>query len=247
MSILMRMRRRNTLIGGAYNYVTNLVASWQFENDFLDYTGNHPATATGTVTNNTPGKVGNEADFKGTSDYLTVTNNADFSFTDGVNDLPFSIAFWVKFDAQAIAAALISKRNSANKREWQLFNTSGTGIFVFDVMNPTTSLMRITVNSPFTNSIWYHVVATYDGSKTKEGMTLYIDTVSVGARSEIGTYTGMVADIEDVTIGAGSYSPSITSLNGSMDEVKVYKNRVLTADEILNMYNLENAGTSVLP
>ena len=72
--------------GGGTDFTTNLVASWQFENNFNDYTGNHNATATGTVTNNTSGKVGNQADFGGETDYLTAPDHDDFSFLDAFFD-----------------------------------------------------------------------------------------------------------------------------------------------------------------
>ena len=61
-----------------------------------------------------------------------------------------------------------------------------------------------------------------------------------------GTYTGMNNGTSGVRIGAAGWSPSTLNVNGGMDEIKVYKDRVLTADEISTMYTTENAGTSVL-
>ncbi len=80
-----------------FNYSDDLVASWQYESNFNDYLGSHNATMSGTITNNTSGQVGNEAVFSGvTGSYLSVASDSDFFFSNTSNDLPFSMAFWMK-------------------------------------------------------------------------------------------------------------------------------------------------------
>jgi len=244
-------RRRKTLLGGllvaATDFTTDLVASWQLSGDYTDYTGNHDATKTGTV-NFIAGKVDNAALFDGSSDYLTVTDHADFSFTDG-NDVAFSMACWVKFDVVQ-NCEFINKRNPAGTgREW-MFDYTGTAyrLLIMSLSDTPNNNIKIEYTTTPTVDVWYHIVVTYDGSETKEGFTMYVDGADVsGTQSEVGTYTGMTDGTSDVIIATRAWDVANGELDGALDEMKVYKGRELTAVEVLEMYTSENAGTSVLP
>tara|TARA_R110000772_G_scaffold54130_1_gene123494 strand:+ start:3573 stop:4310 length:738 start_codon:yes stop_codon:yes gene_type:complete len=235
------------VVSSAFDFTTGLVASWQFESNFLDYTtNNHDATAVGTVTNSTGGKVGNQAHFDGSSDYLTVPDNDDFSFTDGVSDLPFTLCTWVKFDVVTNCRFLSKSLSAGDLWEWT-FGYNGTLMFI-TMWNFDNTGNRIRLDYTFTptTATWYHIVVTYDGSETKEGLTMYANGVSVGTQVDAGTYTGMTNRTQKLHIGTNSGFVS-QALDGKMDEVKIYKNRELTQAEVTEMYTLENAGTSVLP
>ena len=43
----------------------------------------------------------------------------------------------------------------------------------------------------------------------------------------------------------GMLAQGIHHFNGKLDEIKIYKNRILTKEEIEEIYELENAGNSV--
>jgi hypothetical protein len=236
--------------GGAAgtDFTTNLVASWQFENDFLDYTANnHDATKTGTV-NFATGKVGNAADFIGVFDLLTVADSDDFSFTDGITDLPFSISFWVNIDVLGAFIVLLNKRDgSISNREWDIFvSTTGTiGMQLFSPTNSPDNRLNITQAGLVINT-WYHLVFTYDGTEAKEGLKLYLDGVSTGTQAEVGTYAGMTNTISSLTLGSAFHDNTL-ELDGKMDEVKIWKGRELSQAEVTELYDLEKAGTSVLP
>ena len=229
------------------DFTTNLVASWQFEGDYTDYKENHDATKTGTV-NFVAGKVGNGALFDGSSDYLTVTDHADFSFTDG-NDVPFTLATWVKFDVVQNCEFINKRDPAATGREW-MFDYTGTAyrLLIMSLSDSPNNNIKIEYTTTPTVGVWYHVVVTYDGSETKEGFTMYVDGSDVsGTLTEIGTYTGMTAGSSDVVIASRAWDTANGELDGALDEMKVYNGRELTSDEVLEMYNSENAGTSVLP
>ena len=231
-----------------YDFTTGLVASWQFESNFNDYTGNHNAVATGTVTNNTSGIVGNQADFQGSTDYLTVADSDDFSFTDGVTDVPFTISMWVKFDVlTADGEWILNKRDGATNEEYNIVYVGGNFYFVLFGGGVNTQQIRIIYS--FTPSIntWYHIVFTGNGDGTKDGLTAYIDKVSGGVAGEVGTYSGMINGTNNLIIGTRAWSFGNGDLDGKLDEVKIYKNRELTQLEITEMYTQELAGNSVLP
>jgi hypothetical protein len=52
---------------------------------------------------------------------------------------------------------------------------------------------------------------------------------------------------ENITIGTESYDLGDKILDGLLDELHVWKNRELSASEVLEVYNTESSGTSILP
>ena len=66
-------------------------------------------------------------------------------------------------------------------------------------------------------------------------------------QSQLGTYTGMTASSNNLVIGTRSWAVGVSELNGQLDEVKIWKGRELSQTEVTELYDLENAGTSVLP
>ncbi len=241
----MRAMVRKGSYGGSFDFTTDLVASWQFESNFNDYTGNHNANLFGTVTNNTSGKVGNQADFQGSTDYLRVADSGDFSFTDGVNDTPFSVSLWFNLDTYNAAEGVWFINKRVGTLEWQLIYFGSLKLNLFSQGAGANGL-----SIEFTTSLnlgqWYHLTITYDGSETKEGLKMYLDKTSVGTQIETGTYVKMINGTSDVYLGTRSFNVTNGELDGKLDEVKVYKNRELTQDEVTEMYNQENAGNSVL-
>ncbi len=227
------------------DFTTDLVASYQFESSANDFTGNHNATATGG--SYLTAKVNDGIDLSGVSEYVTIPDHNDFSFTDGVTDLPFSLAFWFKADAIGASKFILWKGDNGSNREYRLFQNSTLGVKLQLITDSSNDISITRLASDFTAGVWYHMVYTYDGSETKEGLKQYKDGVDVTtAQLENGTYTGMVNSALDVTIGSRTDTPNSNEFDGKFDEWKFYKNRVLTQTEITEMYNLENAGTSVL-
>tara|TARA_R110000772_G_scaffold54916_2_gene125343 strand:- start:70 stop:1488 length:1419 start_codon:yes stop_codon:yes gene_type:complete len=242
----------NTELAGTrlfpYNYSESLVASWQFEDDFSDYTGNHDGTASASPpTFVTDGAVGKSANF-GTEQWIETPNSSDFSFTDGFTDLPCSIAFWMKIDSFTGTQFIIWKGGGATGKEWRV--TMGLD-FQLILFHPTSGTDTIRVGVPVTGlsiNTWYHVVFTYTGSQSDTGMKMYLDGVDVGIGFSEGTYPAMTADTGGLSIADRiDIAPSTNDFDGRLNEIKIYKNRVLTVGEVLNMYNEELAGNSVLP
>ena len=102
--------------GEDFDFKTGLVASWQFENNFNDYLGNHDASLIGSATF-VNGVVNTGINLVGVSDIITVPNNDVFSFTDGLSDTKMSISFWVNFDSILAFSYIINKRGLSNNFE----------------------------------------------------------------------------------------------------------------------------------
>lgn len=234
------------------DYTTNLIASYNFDADFSDYTGNHLLTPNGIpapVAGVAGGVVSNCAEFNSNGDYTLTADSDDFSFTDGVNDLPFSVSFWANFTGFNANEGVwfLSKRSGSTNEEYQITQTSTTVNFaLFSQGGGTNYIVASASAAPIIGS-WHHYAFTYDGSATFAGIKLYIDGVSQTLTdNSSGTYVGMINGTQDINIGSRSWQPSIGSFWGKLDEMHIWKDRELTSAEVLDIYNTESAGNSIL-
>ena len=233
-------------------YTDNLVASYSFDTDFSDYTGNNDLTAFGSATAGvTGGKVSDCAELDGNSDYTIAADSDDFSFTNGTSDLPFSISFWANFDTVSQGGAgytvVLSKRGSNTNLEYQFGFTSNLCFMNIFSQGGTNSIATHANYTPTTGgTTWAHFTFTYNGNELFSGNKTYINGIEqtlINASS--GTYLGMTNTGSPITIGSG-YNPSNLEFDGKLDEFHIWKNRELTSAEVLDIYNTENAGNSIL-
>ena len=235
--------------GGVLDATTNLVASYNFDSDFTDYTGNNNLTATGSATAGvTGGKVSDCAELDGSSSYDVSGNSNDFSFTNGINDLPFSVSTWVNANSTpGNYGVIFSKRNSSNfEYQFVYIYNGGNPILRFTLFsNNSTSNVGFNFNYTLAISTWNHLAITYDGSGSISGANLYVNGYLQTTTPISGTYTGMANTTSDFNIGR--FANSINDFDGKFDELHVWKNRELSAGEVLEVYNTENGGASILP
>lgn len=173
-------------------------------------------------------------DLDGTDDYVDCGGNADFSFTDGSgNDQPFSVSAWVKLDSLT-RQRVVAKGDA----EW-LFGTDGDNKFSFFLWNQdSTSAYLAAGYSGLSEGVWYHMVATYDGSKSFSGINLYLGGSSVNASNMgAGSYTGMSANQGSLRIGQWEKNSSV--MNGLVDEVAIFDYE-LTASEVASLSSADN-------
>ena len=237
-------------IAPAVPYTTDLVASYNFDSDFTDYTGNHPLTATGSVTAGVAGgKVSNAVELAGGTDYMTAADSDDFSFTNGVTDLPFTVSTWFYMDTIDTLNGqwLVSRRDNAND-EYQIAYYQGYLLVALYSQSNRSNNLQLRHTVALSTATWYHITVTYDGSATAAGINVYLNGSSV-ALTDIsgGTYTGMSNTSVLLCLGSGLWNPGNHALDGKMDETHIWKNRELTAAEVADIYNTENAGNSILP
>jgi len=229
-------------------YINNLVASYNFDADFTDYTGVNNGTTPGTITHS-PFKVNNGADFSGgVNDYVALPNTSDdFTFHNGAgSDIPFSISFWIDdLDGSNSNDCYFWVGNDVNTRSVDIAR-NGTNVISRCYTN-TNNRLEYTY---FIGSavVPVHFCMTYDGSKTPSGLKFYVNGVdAAGTSSQVGTFTGINPTLQMQTRVGTIANFSSYEYEGKMDELHVWKNRVLTAFEVLDVYDTENAGNSILP
>ena len=207
--------------------------------------GTNPGTTINLTDNNTTdygagvsSGTGNAAYFiKANSESLTSPDNANIS----MGDINFTIFGWVKYTSLTTSTAtfttwhpLFEKGNGSGTAlgpmEYSIFYRTDTGVSC-TVGNGTTYGEAFNTSTTITTGNWYFYVCTYNA--TTDTISLYVNAGTPATAS----WTGGSYDSSN-GLKVGSLRTSTPYLDGYVDEIGIYKNRELTADEISWLYNL---------
>ena len=236
-------------------YIANLVAYYKFDANANDFSGNGN---NGTVTNAgglnyTTGKVGNAINFVNSNalNYVQFPDYNDFSFTDGTNDLPFTISCWVNITAFSTTRNVIFEKkgavNTNTEYVLQIFPSGRIG-FTKNNRGGTTIFQSIGFTLPLLINNWYNVIITNSGVNGSTDLNMYINgTVRAVLRTNTGTYLSMSNTTAIARMGQPSwYLDSIDKHRGLLDEFYIWKGREMTATEALDIYNKGNTGIALI-
>lgn len=248
------MSKKKMFFSKSIEFLTGLVGYYPLNSNANDFSGKgYNGTQVGTLTYES-GKVGNAINF-GNNDnlnYIDIADNNDFSFTNGTTDVPFTISLWVKFFSFSIVGNwFLSKRNTiTGGDEWQLaFAESRVTFAKFQFNSSAYQMIRSSLN-PFLLNTWYHLCYTDNGSGAVGSGKLYINGVlDTNINQNVGgTYTRMNNGTSITRIGRNSWNIDDNRLKhrGLIDELAIWKNRELTATEVLELYNKGNAGNPII-
>jgi len=231
---------------GGSTMLDNIVASYTLNSVLTDATGLSP-TATMVGITYIAGKTGNAAVFNAVTDLIDIADTPNLSFTDGVgNDIAMSMNLWVYFTGFSPTGNwLFNKRgNTDTDQEWQLVYNTATSRLNFtkkDRVNASTANQSIaSPASPFALSTWYNITITDDGTKTLAGMKMYINAVAqTTTDNSIGVYTGMPNTTSIARMGQASFAVNDPAFahQGYLEDVSVWKGKVLSQAEITHIYN----------
>jgi len=226
--------------------ISDLIAYYKLNNNTYDFFENY--NGTGTAITYAAGKVGDAAVFNGKRSFITIADNDAFSFTDGTNDKPFSIAMQVKFTSLggANGSWLIDKRQfgTAGNQEWQLIYFQGKLSLSLLNYNTVDYIQGYQTISPTLN-VWHSIIATYDGSGLHTGIKVYFNKSAAASTSLMsGTYTKMINSTSILTLGKRGFTAA-GYLSGSEDEVIIF-NKALNQTEVDYIYDTNNAGNPII-
>ncbi|MFH0889799.1 MAG: LamG domain-containing protein, partial [Candidatus Aenigmatarchaeota archaeon] len=222
---------RNTLFFGNFNQ-SGLVGYWRFEqsngsaatNDSSGY-GNMGTLTNMNLTGNatsgltTNGRFGNALVFDGVNDYVSLPSSSSLEF--GGKNI-FTIESWVKWNGVGHNYQLIVDLGA-----YDLFFYLIGGIPSVTFYYGPASAYTAQMTGSFSSDMWYHLVATYDGSNLR----LYKNGVS---GSPVSTGGVLVRDFSNTNRIGNSVPGDMGGFNGAIDEVQVW-NRVLSPEEILQL------------
>jgi hypothetical protein len=225
--------------------ISGLVGQWMFD----DGSGTTAADASGhnyngTLVNNpvwTTGKFGGALEFNRTN-RVTVPDNDAFSFGNGSTDQPFSVAMWVSFD-DANPGHLIGHFLPPSNREWRFARLDSSSLFLILFDENTKGQIARSVSQNFSTGVWYHLTATYDGSRNGNGVTFYINGMAQAQTGNSDTAGYVAMKNAAAPLEMAGYSGTGSNFAGRLDDVRLYS-RVLSASEVMDVYN---GGTSQQP
>ena len=204
-----------------------LVAHWKFDEGEGDIACDSVGTNDGNVYEAqwTTGKIDGALDFDGEDDYVNVSSPKSGPL-DNLDNYSISAWLYVK-DRDSM---IISRyHGTSSNRDTQLWVTTDTAPYRVRHMTPSHSLYgNITLNE------WYHVAATYDGTKAR----LYTNDSEADSVTE--SYD-IRSNSEPWIIGSDADSREGGRLtnwfNGKIDDVRIY-NRALSEEEVLQLYQI---------
>ncbi|HZT31063.1 MAG TPA: DUF1553 domain-containing protein [Bryobacteraceae bacterium] len=182
--------------------------------------------AGGAVTH-APGRVGDAAAFDGKA-YLDAGDLAGFDIQDR-----FTLCAWVSADGTPDGPIVTKMRDDPKGRGYGLHLNQGkvhvhlTSVYADDAI-------RMDSEETLAPGRWYHLAATYSGSRMAEGVHVYIDGKPAHMKVELDTLYRPFRNAgrsfsEPLRIGGGWGKDR--RFRGRIDEVRIY-GRVLDEDEI---------------
>ncbi|WP_343613821.1 LamG domain-containing protein [Flavobacterium sp.] len=237
---------QNTIFGKhkTLDFSQNLVAYYKFDSNLNDTI----AGKNGSNYNITydSGIIGQAAVFNSASaSVIEIPNHDVFNFSDGVNDIPFSISFWIYSTDNTTSQTLMYKANAGYNMQYVMQKLSGGQMTMALLSGNDGNLIRRAGGFTDLNT-WVHFCFTYDGSKSANGLRWYKNGVLTQTEgTATGNYTGMPVTGENIFIGRVSWT-WVFFLNAKLDEFYIWKNRELTPIEIAYAYNNGISGKILL-
>lgn len=224
-------------------YQANLVAYYKLDVNSNDFSGNAHNGIDTAISYVSLGKVGNSAIFNGTTSFISVPQSVDFDFSTSVSDIPFSISFWL-YVSNTNLRYVIARGISINNLQFDCSINPNFSFWLYSGTAP--NYIGKIIQEAQSLNVWQHFAVTYDGSSTIEGLKLYKNGILKATDNFNNGYIKMNQNTDSLIIGKRSYGTTTSFYNGRQDELYIWKNRILTPNEILDAFNLGNAGFSLI-
>lgn len=176
-------------------------------------------------------------EFDGLSGSVTVANHAS-------QENPFdgggSISFWIylRSKGESNNTGMISKSPIASPGWYFLGGTPNatstklTFVYFFSGSN----LSFTTTNREIVFNTWNYVVVTYNADAVANDPIIYVNGSAVALTDDLGNPVGTRTTDAASSYIIGSDAADGRTADGFMDEVRVYKGRILTPAEVLEQY-----------
>lgn len=165
-------------------------------------------------------KAGRCLNFDGTDDYLTISNNIDYSSN------AFTVSAWINSnDVTSCRHSIVSSKEDQSSG-FVLAQPEGNCNHIRLWANISGIWQFVDTAGTISTGTWYHVAGTYNGTT----LTVYLNGSPTSA-----TFSGTLSNTSGPTTIGARNSNNTNWFNGKIDEVRVY-NRALSATEIAGLY-----------
>ncbi len=230
------------------NYVpTNgLVGWWPFTGNANDESGNgNNATNTNATITTDRNGIGNSAyTFNGSSNFIEIPDSQPLR----LSNTDFTISFWVNvntFSNGSNVTSFLCKRGSGSNNGWIVDANSGDS-YALEYCVSSGSNPQVNTITTISSNVWHNLIVRY--SLATQNITFYYDGVLDSSPSSIlPTPNSSCSSV--LRFGWDTGSPTGPYwLNGKLDDIGIW-NRVLTQQEITNLYNAANCAnnTAITP
>lgn len=205
---------------------TDLQAYWKLDAAGItaDAHGSNTLTNNGTTTTTT-GKINEAGSFNGSSQYLSIADNAALS----MGDIDFSFSFWIYRPSSSSFPVVFSKDgSSAAVNEYLLYDNTGGGDFAFAVYDSSNNATVVISGSSTSTNAW-HFVACGHSATNNEAWISVNGATPVTAAHAAGVRDGS----NPFQVGAAS-ARSLFWL-GRIDEFAVWKRDIRS--DLGSLYN----------
>jgi hypothetical protein len=227
---------QTVIVGGSDGVMPDhLVAQWTFDDagsgTALDSVGTNNGTVTGaTATTGVKGLSNTAYGFDG-NDYIRI--NAPFTVaTSGM-----AISMFLKMQTLDNSSSGIGFfRGSGNMIKFIYDNWNrGNGLYLRLLPSSGTYCGYVSVGNLINDLNWHLFTGSFD-NVLKTGQ-FYLDGRYLGQCTYTGNITAL-GSLWDIGVGTDIDDTSLRYFNGAIDNVRIY-NKALSAEEILNIYNVE--------
>ena len=214
-----------------------LVGWWSGDGHVTDSTGNHHSKISDSVTF-ASGKVDLAFSLNGVDGYVDLgplginSENNAFSITSWINPDITTIKDNLSHRIVAEGANTTGFDNNEFFTNVSLNGFNGPGSIEVQMGATQTWSQEESTTPIITPGKWTFVAVTYDGSKTRDGIKVYVDGVKQETVSAGSGFTGTSIPRDEWSIGADSSGSNHTNFfGGGIDEIKIF-DCVLTYTEI---------------
>jgi len=181
--------------------------------------------------------VGNAMTFepgiRGQAGMFDATQHAEHAATDFAADSAWSIGFWMKPDGPL--SCLLSKIEPQGRRRGLelLLQKGRLGVNLVEQWG--ISAIEVSVDDTIAERQWHHVVVCYDGTRSADGVRVWIDGKLRGLSVHRDTLSGSISSDEPLQIGRRD---SGLGYYGLLDELRIVQ-RPLTDSDVASWYRGE--------
>ena len=213
----------------------------------IDHKNDNDSNVLVNIQKNQPGLIPNTTSygFSGNS-FVEIPNSTDFIFTDGQNDIPFSVEFF--FEISSIRNNrfwLVNKRDLSNdnKNGWQImYYLNNLQFWMYPLEKKP---IGVAINIDLELGKKYHLIATYGGSKKSRDLNLYLNSYNnINLRGTdipnpdinlSNEYSGLLDSGAPLTIGKAGWS-DLGYFNGRIQMLNIAKGIEYNQQEVNSLY-----------
>lgn len=220
-----------------YNYVLHMNGTTNI-NDFTS--NNHDGTSTADASSD--GIVGDCQLFTAANiDKITMGDHDDFTYSDGSDDIAFTVSMWCK---PTIVGAgpdqiFLFAKDAVNNREYRLsYYWSGATkyleAYIFDVS--LAKYHQIIANVALSQTSYQLITLTYNGNEKANGLDIFVNNTKLARTcSNASSYVCMENKAQALEIGDYGYT-DVDTYNGLMDEVRAMRGTCANASWVKAEY-----------